>query len=128
MTTSSGIDENYPTGRAMPLDRSHRPRDYEQVVESIFTDFTSSVGFALVEAALVGLVASFEVAIPVVLAASCHGVPVTSTLCPTCASRLSPFSPYDVTAAGAVVSRGGVAVVPVADGVAAGAVTAFVST
>jgi hypothetical protein len=100
--------------------RTNRPRDYEQVVESIFTDFTSSVGFALVEAALVGLGASFEVAIPVVLVASCHGVPVTSTLCPTCASRLSPFSPYDVAATGAVVSRGGVAVVPVADGVVTG--------
>ena len=63
---------------------------YEQVVESIFTVFTSNVVCGLVEPALVGLGVSFE--LPISVAFSCHVVPVTSTLCPTCPSRLSPFN------------------------------------
>jgi hypothetical protein len=114
----------------MPLGRSHGPRDYGQVVEIIFTAFTSSIAFGLVEPALFGLDVSFEAAISVVLVAfSCHVVPVTSTLCPTCASRLSPFSAYDVPAAiGAIVPIVGVLVAPAADGAVPGASTAFVST
>src|SRR6185437_10935053 len=66
---------------------------YWQESEIIFTDFTRSVSlFAALAVEPMALEAFL-------LALACCTVPVTSTLWPTCAFRLSPVSSYDIVSA-----------------------------